>query len=70
MKDVSVPFCFICLLHLANEKNLVLTDDKLGDLSKLDITSDDSDKEASGSCDWKKASGQFSAITARAQVTA
>lgn len=23
-KDVSVPFCFICLLHLANEKNLTL----------------------------------------------
>jgi len=24
MKDISVPFCFICLLHLANEKNLSL----------------------------------------------
>lgn len=23
-KNVSVPFCFICLLHLANEKNLAL----------------------------------------------
>ncbi|RUO96117.1 condensin complex subunit 2/barren, partial [Jimgerdemannia flammicorona] len=23
-KDISVPFCFICLLHLANEKNLVI----------------------------------------------
>lgn len=22
MKDISVPFCFICLLHLANEKDL------------------------------------------------
>ncbi|KAF8936697.1 hypothetical protein BGZ58_003847 [Dissophora ornata] len=22
LKDISVPFCFICLLHLANEKNL------------------------------------------------
>ncbi|CAO3628471.1 unnamed protein product [Cunninghamella blakesleeana] len=25
MKDISVPFCFICLLHLANEKNLSIT---------------------------------------------
>ncbi|KAJ3366601.1 hypothetical protein GGF31_008022 [Allomyces arbusculus] len=24
IKDISVPFCFICLLHLANEKNLRL----------------------------------------------
>jgi hypothetical protein len=24
-KNVSVPFCFICLLHLANEKSLTLT---------------------------------------------
>lgn len=22
MKDISIPFCFICLLHLANEKDL------------------------------------------------
>lgn len=22
LKEISVPFCFICLLHLANEKNL------------------------------------------------
>ncbi|CAI2189472.1 14825_t:CDS:2 [Funneliformis geosporum] len=25
MKDISVPFCFICLLHLANEKSLEVT---------------------------------------------
>lgn len=25
MKDISVPFCFICLLHLANEKNLTIS---------------------------------------------
>ncbi|KAG0238912.1 hypothetical protein BGW42_000073 [Actinomortierella wolfii] len=25
LKDISVPFCFICLLHLANEKNLSIT---------------------------------------------
>ncbi|KAF9180163.1 hypothetical protein BGZ51_006417 [Haplosporangium sp. Z 767] len=24
LKDISVPFCFICLLHLANEKNLAI----------------------------------------------
>ncbi|RKP10577.1 condensin complex subunit 2/barren, partial [Thamnocephalis sphaerospora] len=27
MKDISVSFCFICLLHLANEKNLKITGD-------------------------------------------
>jgi condensin complex subunit 2 len=61
MKDVSVPFCFICLLHLANEKNLVLT---------LDITEDGLGKVASGSCDWKTASGQLTEITNRAAVEA
>ena len=25
MKDISVPFCFICLLHLANERNLSIS---------------------------------------------
>ncbi|RHZ78233.1 hypothetical protein Glove_166g269 [Diversispora epigaea] len=25
IKDISVPFCFICLLHLANEKNLSIS---------------------------------------------
>ncbi|GJJ67745.1 hypothetical protein EMPS_00091 [Entomortierella parvispora] len=24
LRDISVPFCFICLLHLANEKNLLI----------------------------------------------
>lgn len=24
LKDISVQFCFICLLHLANEKNLII----------------------------------------------
>jgi condensin complex subunit 2 len=70
MKDVSVPFCFICLLHLANEKNLVLTDDKLGALNRLDITEDGLGKVASGSCDWKTASGQLTEITNRAAVEA
>jgi hypothetical protein len=27
MKDISVPFCFICLLHLANEKKLKLSNE-------------------------------------------
>ena len=27
LSDVSVPYCFICLLHLANEKNLEITAD-------------------------------------------
>lgn len=33
LSNVSVPFCFICLLHLANEHNLSLeaTTDGLGD---------------------------------------
>lgn len=25
MRDISVPFCFICLLHLANEKDLSIS---------------------------------------------
>jgi len=37
MKDISVPFCFICLLHLANEKNLRLENAK-GSLTTLSIT--------------------------------
>lgn len=33
LKEVSVPYCFICLLHLANEHNLELsTDTQDGDL--------------------------------------
>jgi hypothetical protein len=26
-KDVSVPLCFVCLLHLANEKGLRIVND-------------------------------------------
>ncbi|CAG8467834.1 1688_t:CDS:2 [Dentiscutata erythropus] len=35
MKDISVSFCFICLLHLANEKNLNISveNDNLSDLT-------------------------------------
>lgn len=34
LKDISVPFCFICLLHLANEQNLTIenTDGQLQEL--------------------------------------
>ena len=35
MGDVSVSFCFICLLHLANEKNLTLV--PAGDLSRFSL---------------------------------
>ncbi|KAJ1983246.1 hypothetical protein H4R34_001402 [Dimargaris verticillata] len=38
IKDISVPFCFICLLHLANEKNLCITSDSA--LEDLVITQD------------------------------
>ncbi|RKP25713.1 condensin complex subunit 2/barren, partial [Syncephalis pseudoplumigaleata] len=36
MKDISVSFCFICLLHLANEKNLKITgNEALSDLTVM-----------------------------------
>lgn len=31
MKDISTSYCFICLLHLANEKGLVLQGDRPGE---------------------------------------
>ena len=31
MKDISTSYCFICLLHLANEKGLVLDGDRPGE---------------------------------------
>lgn len=36
MKDISVPFCFICLLHLANEKKLKLSNELDGSEQDLD----------------------------------
>lgn len=36
LPNVSVPFCFICLLHLANEKGLEI-DQKKGNLGELFI---------------------------------
>ncbi|RKP34674.1 condensin complex subunit 2/barren [Dimargaris cristalligena] len=38
IQDISVPFCFICLLHLANDHNLRIVED--GSLSDLIITQD------------------------------
>lgn len=38
MDDISTSFCFICLLHLANEKGLVI--DKTPELMELDIRKD------------------------------
>ncbi|KAF7564062.1 hypothetical protein G7046_g8 [Stylonectria norvegica] len=38
MDDISTSFCFICLLHLANEKGLVI--EKSPDLTELDIRKD------------------------------
>ncbi|ORZ10443.1 condensin complex subunit 2/barren [Absidia repens] len=53
MKDISVPFCFICLLHLANEQNLVITglnradENDDGDDGDDHVLGDDSDWMAS-----------------------
>ena len=38
MKDISTSFCFICLLHLANEKGLVIN--KAEALDELSIQRD------------------------------
>ena len=37
MKDISTSYCFICLLHLANEKGLVLEGDKEGEGAMQEI---------------------------------
>jgi len=38
LNDISTSYCFICLLHLANEKGLVI--EKQDDLLELDIRKD------------------------------
>ena len=38
MSDISTSYCFICLLHLANEKGLVI--EKKEGLMELDIRKD------------------------------
>lgn len=35
LKDISVPFCFICLLHLANEEGLSIENETFGNLDEL-----------------------------------
>jgi condensin complex subunit 2 len=40
MEDISTSYCFICLLHLANEKGLVLED--VEGLTELNISIDPS----------------------------
>jgi len=35
LQNISVPYCFICLLHLANEKSLVLEQPKNSSLAEL-----------------------------------
>lgn len=37
MKDISTSYCFICLLHLANEKGLVLEGEREGDKAMQEI---------------------------------
>ncbi|EXJ96307.1 hypothetical protein A1O1_01433 [Capronia coronata CBS 617.96] len=37
MKDISTSYCFICLLHLANEKGLVLEVERDGEKAMQDI---------------------------------
>jgi condensin complex subunit 2 len=38
MDDISTSYCFICLLHLANEKGLVIN--KTDGLNELDVRKD------------------------------
>lgn len=46
MDDISTSYCFICLLHLANEKGLVI--DKTDGLSELEIRRDWTAETAEG----------------------
>ena len=45
MSDISTSYCFICLLHLANEKGLVVEEEG-GTLQELVIKKDPTAKEA------------------------
>ena len=46
MADISTSYCFICLLHLANEKGLVIED--VEGLTELNIKVDPSAEIAEG----------------------
>ena len=48
LQDVSVPFCFICLLHLANEKNLLIQPTREFDDDEDDGRDGDMDSLAKG----------------------
>lgn len=46
MDDISTSYCFISLLHLANEKGLII--EKTDDLSELDIRKDQTAEATEG----------------------
>lgn len=60
MKDISVPFCFICLLHLANERDLVIKGSK-GD--------EDEDDFVMGDNDWMNNESVLNEITIYQNIT-
>ena len=51
MSDISTSYCFICLLHLANEKGLVI--EKEDGLTELTIAKDHTAEITVGG-DWSK----------------
>jgi len=53
MDEISTSFCFICLLHLANEQGLRL-ESKGGVDEGLMVDGEDPDEvREDGDCDWK-----------------
>jgi condensin complex subunit 2 len=46
MSDISTSYCFICLLHLANEKGLVVEEQEGANLQELIIRKDPNAHEA------------------------
>jgi condensin complex subunit 2 len=46
MSDISTSYCFICLLHLANEKGLVVEEQEGANLQELVIRKDPNAHEA------------------------
>lgn len=55
MRDISVPFCFICLLHLANEKDL-----SIEGLKSMD---QDDDDFVLGEGDWMNDESLLNEVT-------
>jgi condensin complex subunit 2 len=58
MRDISVPFCFICLLHLANEKDLSI----MG-LQPQDQNDDDFVLGDEGGGDWMNNEAVLNEVT-------